>query len=163
MDTQYEEIKPITYHNYPEFMYAGFWMRFFAYLLDVLIISGLQGAFLFFLKAGTLKTYLSLAIFLAYFILMTKLNKGQTLGKMVFGLRVICFREENLSWSTVIVRELFGRYLQKVFLILYILVAFTPKKQHVVDLLTETSVLTENYLRLYHPEPVDFLPPRDFA
>ena len=79
---------------------------------------------------------------------MTKFTNGQTVGKMIFGIRVIALNEEELSWQTILVREGFGRYLQKVVLILYGLVIFTPYKQHVVDLLTDTSVITLNYLRL---------------
>lgn len=142
------------YHDYPPLIYAGFWMRFFAYCLDLIVIASLQRAFLFFLASGGLKTVLSLAIYLLYFVLMTKLNHGQTLGKMAFGLRVVSFTEEHLSWATVIIRELFGRYLQKAFLIMYILIVFTPKKQHIVDLLVETSVISHTNLALYKGIPL---------
>ncbi|GMA54602.1 hypothetical protein GCM10025857_59590 [Alicyclobacillus contaminans] len=37
----------------------------------------------------------SLVIYLAYFTLLTKLNRGQTIGKMIFGIRVICLTEKN--------------------------------------------------------------------
>ncbi|MCF8020501.1 MAG: RDD family protein [Vallitaleaceae bacterium] len=136
------------FNKYPNIIYAGFWMRFFAYLLDVILVGSIQRMMLFFLGEGLLKTTLSVILFLAYFILMTKLNQGQTLGKMVFGLRVICFNEEELSWATVLVRELFGRYLQKIIWPMYFLVVFTPYKQHVIDMLSDTSVITENYLCL---------------
>ncbi|MDF1617658.1 RDD family protein [Petrocella sp. FN5] len=136
------------FNKYPKIVYAGFWMRFFAYLLDLILIGSIHRIMLFFLKEGVVKTTLSIIIFLTYFVLMTKLNQGQTLGKMVFGLRVICFKEDKLSWSTVLVREMFGRYLQKIIWPLYLLVVFTPYKQHVIDMLTDTSVVTENYISL---------------
>lgn len=136
------------FNKYPKISYAGFWMRFFAYLLDLILVGSIQRSMLFFLGEGFIKTALSVILFLAYFVLMTKLNQGQTLGKMVFGLRVICFKEEKLSWSTVLVRELFGRYLQKIIWPMYLLVAFTPYKQHVIDFLADTSVVTENYVYL---------------
>ncbi len=142
------------YHNYPALIYAGFWMRFFAYCLDLIIIASLQRIFLFFLASGGLKTVLSLAIYLLYFVLMTKFNQGQTLGKMAFGLQVVSLTEEDLSWTTVMIRELFGRYLQKTFLIMYILIVFTPKKQHIIDLLVETSVISHNNLALYEARPL---------
>lgn len=137
-----------AYNKYPPLVYAGFWMRFFAYLLDLIIVGSAQRILLIFLKDGNIKTAIALVIFLAYFVLMTKFNKGQTLGKMVFGLRVVCFNEEELSWSTVIVRELFGRYLQKTIWIMYILVAFTPYKQHIIDLFADTTVVSENAIDL---------------
>lgn len=136
------------YNKYPPIVYAGFWMRLFAYTLDMIIVASLQQILLIFLENGTVKTALALVILLGYFVLMTKLNQGQTLGKMAFGLRVVCFNEEELSWLTIIVRELFGRYLQSTMWIMYVLVAFTPYKQHIVDLLADTTVVSENAIIL---------------
>ncbi len=147
-------IRMERYHQYPQLIYAGFWMRFFAYGLDIIIIASLQRIVLFFLADGGIKNVLSLGIYLLYFVLMTKLNQGQTLGKMAFGLRVVSFNEEHLSWTTVVVRELFGRYLQKIFLIMYILIVFTPKKQHIIDLLVDTTVIVDNNLLLYKEIPL---------
>lgn len=138
------------FHDYPDYFYAGFFIRLFAFTVDVILIGALSHLLLFFLHDGALKTVLSLIVYLLYFILMTKFTNGQTLGKMIFGIRVIALNEETLTWTTVIIREGFGRYLQKVLWIMYSLTIFTRHKQHVVDLLTDTSVVTENYLRLLH-------------
>ena len=136
------------FNDYPDYFYAGFFIRLFAFTTDVILIGALSHLFLFFLSESLVKTVLSLMIYLLYFILMTKFTNGQTLGKMIFGIRVIAINEEKLSWTTILVREGFGRYLQKVLWIMYSLTIFTRYKQHVVDLLTDTSVVTENYLRL---------------
>lgn len=135
-------------NDYPDYFYAGFFIRLFAFTVDIIMIRSLSRLFLFYFNDGLLKTSLSLIVYLLYFILMTKLTNGQTLGKMIFGIRVIAVNEAELSWMTVIIREGFGRYLQKVLWIMYSLTIFTRYKQHVVDLLTDTSVVTENYLRL---------------
>lgn len=137
-----------SFKDYPEGIYTGFLIRFFAFMIDIMMISSLQRMTLFYMKEGTLRIFLSLMIYLLYFILMTKLNDGQTIGKLIFGIKVICLNEEKLTWNTVIVREGFGRYLQKVILILYVLTIFTPYKQHFVDLLTDTSVVTLKFLDL---------------
>jgi uncharacterized RDD family membrane protein YckC len=136
------------FNDYPDYFYAGFFIRLFAFTIDVILIGALSHLFLFFLSESLVKTVLSLSIYLLYFILMTKFTNGQTLGKMIFGIRVIAINEEKLSWTTILVREGFGRYLQKVLWIMYSLTIFTRYKQHVIDLLTDTSVVTENYLRL---------------
>lgn len=136
------------FNDYPDYFYAGFFIRLFAFTTDVILIGALSYLFLFFLHDSLVKTVLSLSIYLLYFILMTKFTNGQTLGKMIFGIRVIAINEEKLSWTTILVREGFGRYLQKVLWIMYSLTIFTRYKQHVVDFLTDTSVVTENYLRL---------------
>lgn len=137
-----------SFEEYPDYIYTGFLIRFFAFLIDLMVIGSIQRLTLFLLDASLLKTLLDLFIYLLYFVLMTKLNDGQTLGKMVFGIKVVALHEKNLSWKTVLVREGFGRYLQKTIFILYTIAIFTPHKQHFVDLLTDTSVVTINFLRL---------------
>lgn len=148
-----------TMHRYPNYFYAGFWIRFFAYIVDNICISALVAIMIgsSFNLLGLEKSsqlfsvygILSLVVYLTYFILMTKLNDGQTLGKMIFGIKVICFREENLSWSTVLVREGACRFILKntVFSLGYLVAVFTPNKQHLGDIFSETSVVTLNMLK----------------
>lgn len=148
-----------TIHRYPNYFYAGFWIRFFAYIVDNICISALIAIMIgsSFNLLGLEKSsqlfsvygILSLVVYLTYFILMTKLNDGQTLGKMIFGIKVICFREENLSWSTVLVREGACRFILKntVFSLGYLVAVFTPNKQHLGDIFSETSVVTLNMLK----------------
>lgn len=139
--------------------YAGFWMRFWAYLLDLIIIFSINGILVKpifravgipiisseFFSAYSIATAI---VFYAYFILMTKFYR-QTLGKMVFGLKVIPLKGENLSWGTIIFREGVGRYISATFTILYTIIAFTPKKQGLHDIFAETSVIHER--RNYEP------------
>lgn len=118
-----KQLEKTPFNYYPTFFYGGFWLRFFAYLIDLLVISSLNRLIVrsyFVLTQAPMSTnYLSLysisklAVFLLYFIFITKLTNGQTIGKMIFGLRVVCFKEEKLSWMTVIIREGFGRYVLK--------------------------------------------------
>lgn len=146
-----------SFDDYPDYFYTGFLIRLFAFSIDILMIGSIQRMSLFFLQEGVLRKALSLMIYLLYFILMTKFTNGQTIGKMVFGIRVIALNEEKLSWQTVLVREGFGRYLQKIVLVLYAVAILTSYKQHLADLLTDTSVVTINYLRLVEEENITFL------
>lgn len=153
-------------HRYPDYFYAGFWIRFFAYLIDTLCITAITGIvigvpfnLLGLEKEGEIFSVygiLSLVIYLAYFILLTKLNRGQTIGKMIFGIQVVCFNEEALSWSTVLVREGACRFILKntIFSLGYLVSIFTPNKQHLGDLFTETSVVTLNMLRASNYERI---------
>jgi uncharacterized RDD family membrane protein YckC len=95
----------------------------------------------------TLFGFVQLLIFVGYFILMTKYTNGQTLGKMIFGIRVVCFKEEKLSWQTLLIREGVGRYIGKIVAVIYLVAAFQNKKQHPIDMLCDTSVVTENSIR----------------
>lgn len=146
------------FHHYPDYFYAGFWVRFFAYLIDLLCISAITGillglpASLFGLTKSSelfsIYGFLALLLYLAYFILLTKLNHGQTIGKMIFGIRVICFTENELSWQTVLIREGACRFVLRgsIFMLGYLVTIFTPNKQHIGDYFSDTSVVTLNLL-----------------
>ncbi|OJG35195.1 hypothetical protein RV00_GL003026 [Enterococcus devriesei] len=145
-----------VFNHYPDYFYSGFWIRFFAYLIDLLCISAITSILLG-LPANLLgwneSTDLisiygisTLVIYLAYFILLTKLNHGQTIGKMIFGIRVVCFTEAVLSWKTVLVREGACRFILRgsFFMLGYLVAIFTPNKQHLGDYFSDTSVVTIN-------------------
>lgn len=131
--------------------YAGFWMRFWAYLADLIIIGSLTRIFV----SSTFKalgggyvdysffspaTILEVTFFYLYFVLMTRYF-GQTLGKMIFGLRVISLKDDKLTWGTLIFREFIGRFISKFTSIGYILVGILPKKQGLHDIFADTTVV----------------------
>nr|WP_100332085.1 RDD family protein [Bacillus xiapuensis] len=141
--------------------YAGFWMRFWAYLLDLIVISSISRlivypvfrAFEWDLNAGGMFSAINIAtaaVFYLYFIITTKVW-GQTVGKMVFGLKVVSLTDGKLSWQTVFIRELVGRYLSATIFILYVLVAFLPKKQGLHDYFADTAVLHEQTVSVAEP------------
>lgn len=139
---------------------AGFWMRFWAFLLDSLVISAIVGIAiqpLFSVMNWDLVgktwyapiTILSGLIFYAYFVLMTKFFK-QTLGKMVFGMKVEKDNGEALDWMTVLFREGVGRFINGTLLYLpYIIVAFAPNNKSAADYIADTVVVHE---RIYVEE-----------
>jgi uncharacterized RDD family membrane protein YckC len=152
-ENQEEFAKSVTTHE-PDpvsIRFAGFWMRFWAYLLDLIVIGSIERLIinpLFRILEIPLVEFnmfapISIAsaiIFYLYFVLMTKYFH-QTLGKMVFGLRVVDLKSEKLSWGTILFREWIGRFISATIVIGYIVVAFLPKKQGLHDLFTDTSVI----------------------
>ncbi|RST76396.1 RDD family protein [Siminovitchia acidinfaciens] len=139
----------------PVVQYGGFWMRFWAYLLDLIVIASVSGIIVkplfraldLELGTGGIITpfnIVSALVFYLYFVLMTKFF-GQTLGKMVFGLKVIPLNDETLTWSTVIFREWIGRYISATIWILYVIAAFTPKKQALHDMFADTAVIHDRH------------------
>ena len=58
---------------------------------------------------------------------------GQTLGKMIFGLRVISLKHDKLTWSDVLFRDWIGRIINSIFMPLYILVGILPNNQGLHD------------------------------
>ncbi|ATP41449.1 hypothetical protein CSE16_16035 [Solibacillus sp. R5-41] len=133
---------------------AGFWMRFWAFVLDSLIISAIVGVTirpLFAVMDWDLVgvnwyapfTVLSVMIYYAYFVFLTKYFK-QTLGKMVFGLHVEKDNGEPLDWPTILFREGIGRFINSTFLHLpYLIVAFSQKNKSVADYFSDTIVVHE--------------------
>ncbi|WP_235816593.1 RDD family protein [Bacillus massilinigeriensis] len=128
-------------------------MRFWAYLLDLIVIGSLNRLLIYPLfrfmdidvHATSMFAPVSIAtavIFYLYFVLMTK-YLGQTLGKMVFGLKVISLKGKKLSWGAIIFREWIGRFISVTLWISYVIVAFLPKKQGLHDLFADTTVIHE--------------------
>ncbi|MGN7388323.1 RDD family protein [Sporosarcina sp. SAFN-015] len=135
--------------------FAGFWTRFWAYIIDLLIVSSISGIFIkpifrvfdikisnpSFLLFSPYKVTL-LILFIAYFAFMTKIA-GQTVGKMILGIKVVRQDGERLTWGTILFREVIGRFISKLLTIPYLLVVFMPKKEALHDLFADTYVIHE--------------------
>lgn len=132
---------------------AGFWIRFWAYLVDLIVIGSITRLIVnpifklldISLSDGSMFAPISILtsiVFYGYFVLMTKYF-SQTIGKMVFGIRVIELKGGKPSWGTILFRELIGRFISTTIFILYVVVAFTNKKQGIHDLFADTTVVQE--------------------
>jgi len=148
---QETDTQPLVSNSISSLRYAGFWMRFWAYLLDLVVIGSINRLVFypvfraFDLSLAEDSMFAPIAIltaltFYLYFVLMTKFL-GQTLGKMAFGIKVINLKGDSLSWGTVLFREWIGRFISATIWILYIVVAFLPKKQGLHDLFADTTVI----------------------
>ncbi len=140
----------------PKKPFAGFWMRFWAFTIDMMVVGFISNIivtpfFLMFDISFSEQTRFSpfsvvtQIIFFSYFVLMTKFFSA-TLGKMILGLKVVSLEKNRLTWSSIIFRELVGRYIVTVFWFMkltYLLVAFMPMKQGLHDLFADTSVVIE--------------------
>lgn len=149
---------------YPNYFYAGFWIRCFSFIVDLICISviitstiGVMYKIQGLETSNSLMTIygiVSLIVYLSYFTLLTKWNNGQTLGKMIFGIKVISFDEEELSWQTVLIRECVCRFILKTFIfgVGYLVTVLNPKKQHVGDYFSDTSVVIINMVKASNNE-----------
>ncbi len=126
--------------------YVGFWRRFFAYLIDLIVVSSLQRIFLFpitrlFGEQPVLILLVEVIVLLAYFILMNYFTQGQTIGKMICKIRVVQLDGYSLDLGDILVREGAMRHVLYTFPIIYIMAAFTDKKQHLGDFFADTVVV----------------------
>ncbi|CAM3152663.1 RDD family protein [Filibacter tadaridae] len=135
--------------------YAGFWIRFWAYTIDLLVIAAISGIVVkpifrvahidisspSFLLFSPYKIT-ALLLLLLYFTMMTKFLQ-QTVGKMIMGIKVVSENGDRLSWSSVLFREVVGRFISKTLVLPYLLVLFMPKKEALHDLFADTIVIHE--------------------
>ncbi|KAA1038441.1 RDD family protein [Macrococcus equipercicus] len=141
--------------------HAGFGRRFIAYLIDGLVIWCIKQ-----IVVDPLMTLLhvssdywlvpifnagnvaSALVYFLYFLLMTWFFRA-TIGKMILGLKVISYRQTPLTFTQVVVREVFGRYISNFFVnLLYLVVLFNPSRQGIHDMLSDTIVVKEEQERL---------------
>ena len=138
--------------------YAGFWTRFIAYVLDMIVVYSLA-SLLNTVSFGLLNRQFDFPILgeeslsyvivmFTYFISMTYFF-SQTLGKMIMKIKVETNRGDKLSFADVVYRELVGRLLT-IFLayLPYLAVAFTNKKKGLHDFIADTVVVKEDFSKL---------------
>ena len=138
--------------------YAGFWTRFVAYLIDMIVIyaiASLLNTFSFGLLNKQLdfpilgeESLSYVIVMFAYFISMTYFF-SQTLGKMIMKIKVETNKGDKLGLMDIVYREVVGRLLT-IFLayIPYLAVAFTNKKKGLHDFIADTVVVKEDFSKL---------------
>ncbi|MFC7322792.1 RDD family protein [Halobacillus campisalis] len=142
-------------------LYAGFLPRFFAYIIDLIVIWSLNSIITrplirltnlseakLWIDLFSVTNILQSIVFFLYFILMTWFFRA-TLGKMALGLSVESLVGNRLSKGQVVIRELVGRYISMAVLGLpYLVVIFTKKHQGIHDLFADTSVIKDRMKKL---------------
>jgi uncharacterized RDD family membrane protein YckC/Tfp pilus assembly major pilin PilA len=117
-------------------IYAGFWKRFVAYILDFVLLSVLYffiGSYLILL----LITWL-------YYALMESSSSQATLGKMALGIKVVDMKGNRISFLRATGR-LLGKILSSlIFSIGYIMAGLTSRKQALHDLMADCLVINKD-------------------
>lgn len=156
--------------NTGQVKYAGFWLRFVAYIIDDILLGAIGfvislpfiGTIIFsgiaiseldegdgsklFGVAGIIGTVLLLAITIAavgwlYFALMESSKQQATLGKLALGLKVTDMEGNKISFGRATGRY-FGKILSNmIFMIGYILAGLTEKKQALHDMIAGCLVI----------------------
>ncbi len=128
----FEQAKPpATYEN------MGFWVRFAAYIIDDIVISVVTFA----LSFSAIGVFVSILINFLYYWLFTGL-KGQTLGKMALGIKVVDENGNIPGLGKAAMREIVGKFVCILTLgIGYLMIAWDKKKQGLHDKIAETYVI----------------------
>ena len=151
-------------------MYAGFFVRLAAFIVDSLIIGA--GLLLIkipvwfatvgknhFLARDFIFDYSALDIVyfvlkVCYFALLTYYT-GATLGKKLFHLQVISSEDRKPTFFEIVFRESVGRFLSRLIVCAgYIMVGAEKRKRGLHDILSDTYVVYEHKVSVAVPTPV---------
>ena len=142
-----------TLQDSSEFIYAGFWRRFFALIADYLLL-GSAGSIIIYVfgeiqeksfQVVTNEFFLGLLVFVwSYFVFMESSEGGATLGKRLLGIRVTDLWGKRISDGKSFLRNS-GRLVCTATLgIGYLMVGFTKNKQGLHDIMAGCLVIKKN-------------------
>lgn len=147
-------------------IYAGFFARLAAYLIDSIIllllfaipnlvvyILGLTGSNFFLLKDilfnFSLWDIIEYLLGVTYFVLFTYFS-GATLGKMALRIKVVAANGEKPGFFDILFRETIGKYLSALILNLgYLLICVDKEKRGLQDILADTRVVYACKFKVY--------------
>ena len=117
--------------------YAGFWIRFVAYLIDVVVVM-IPGTIIIF--AG-LPSLINLVLGLAYWIYFPSSEYMATPGKMAVGLIITDEHGNRIGAGTAAVRFLCYIISAIPLYIGFIIIGFTEKRMGLHDMIARTRVV----------------------
>lgn len=134
--------------------FGGFWLRFLAFVADsaivflimALIIAG--GAAALGTEGVGLAALLAWLFGLLYWPALQASRLQSTLGKALLGMRVTGYQGNRLSFLRALGRELAKILSGAVFMLGYVVAAFTARKQSLHDLVASTLVVREGRARV---------------
>ena len=131
--------------------YAGFWIRFVAWIIDAVIVwigttvLSALGLYVAFYgpayNTGSATSFLVLLIGPLYFVLLTGL-RGQTLGKMALGIQVVRRNGQAPGIGYAALREVIGKLVSSILLFMgFFWIGWDEKKQGWHDKIAGTQVI----------------------
>ena len=120
-------------------VYAGFWIRFLASLIDGVILF-IVGLVLAVAAGGTTGAVLQFAVGIVYTIGFW-IAQGATPEKMALGIQITTVDGEPIGLGTAILRYI-GYFVSALILLIgYLMIAFTPEKRGLHDYIAGTIVI----------------------
>lgn len=152
-------------YNNDQLVYAGFFARLGAHVIDAVIVGilllivriplAIVGRFLpdGMLSGNVIFQYSITAIVLyfckiLYYTLLTS-HDGRTFGKRAFNLKVISQDGTELTWMNVLYRESVGKFLSGIILYIgYLMIGVDDRKRALHDRLCDTCVVYEKKIKV---------------
>lgn len=138
--------------NEQKAMYAGFWIRLLAFLIDYMLVAGITNIVSYFNPFELnpiLESFLFVIILVIYNFISVYSTNGYTIGKLFTNIKVVSEKTDNIGFLTALTREVIGKFIiVKTFILPFFLV-FSDKKHHLIDYLSDTSVIRQKYQDMY--------------
>ena len=154
---------PLAYAGQPSFVYAGFWLRFVAYIVDSIllgIVNFIAGFALgLVIRAAATSPASTAALQMVvqligvtigwlYFALQESGPRQATPGKMILGLKVTDLEGQPISFGRATGRY-FGKILSGLILLVgFIMAGFTERKQALHDIMAGCLVIKTDPVRV---------------
>lgn len=154
-------------------VYAGFFVRLAAYLIDWVIvgaallviripiwIASFSGSAEFVLKdfifQYSIYDIVLYVLKVAYFVLLTYYT-GSTLGKKLLQIRVISVEDRKPTFFEIVFRESVGKFLSALIIYVgYIMIGADKKKRGLHDMLSDTYVVYYHQKNVAVPTPITY-------
>jgi uncharacterized RDD family membrane protein YckC len=125
--------------------YAGFWARGLAFLLDALFLWSLKVIlFDYMFDFHSLVAQIGFVLIISLYFFLFTLLLGQTIGKIILGIKVVHVHSDKLAWEDVLLREVIGKISSVlVFVVGLLMMMVHPNKQALHDKLSGLCVVWE--------------------
>jgi uncharacterized RDD family membrane protein YckC len=123
-----------------KFVYASFWQRFLALILDLILIGIVSSILSAIIPA--LSSIFRVLVGGGYYIYMNSSEYQATFGKMALGIKVTDLKGNRITPSVAAIRYVASIVSAAILLVGYIMAAFTEKKQALHDIIAGTLVLS---------------------
>lgn len=138
-----EEPKQLSVNSVNESVYAEFWRRVVARLLDFLIIVLPSSLIIVLGNKSAGAEALATLVFMAYCVVMESSEKQATLGKMAVGIKVVDVQGNRLSIGRAVGRHLGNLLNALTFGIGYAVAAFSKRGQALHDMVSGCYVVNK--------------------
>lgn len=149
--TNLQDVTEPSAQPVPDVLYAGFWDRVAAYLIDVGILTCISYVIIFVPTYEPFVTFIPLytpdmeftvtLISWIYFASFESSTRQATIGKLIVRITVIDVNGDRISFGTATIRY-FSKILSGLILLIgFFMIALTKKKQGLHDLIAETLVI----------------------
>ena len=124
--------------------YAGFFLRFLGFFVDLFLLSILLSPVLYIFRVLNLEELYNFVFFILVWLYYSTLESSRlqgTIGKFLIGIKVVDYNNNRIDFTKATLRYV-SSLLSMMFLFFgYLMILFTEKKQSLHDIISKTLVV----------------------